>query len=78
MSSETSEIRSQKPRNYPKRNKLYLENGESLKIRISHEICLLPDNADLRADLTVPDGELGALLGVVSEADKELVVSCVA
>ena len=33
VSSETSEIRTQTPRNYPKRNKLHLEHGESLKTR---------------------------------------------
>jgi len=31
VSSETSEIRTQTPGNYPKRNKLHLEHGESLK-----------------------------------------------
>ena len=34
MSSETSAIRTQTPGNYPKRNKLYLEHGESLKTRM--------------------------------------------
>ena len=34
VSSETSAIRTQTPGNYPKRNKLHLEHGESLKIRI--------------------------------------------
>jgi len=34
VSSETSAIRNQTPGNYPKRNKLHLEHGESLKIRI--------------------------------------------
>ena len=33
VSSETSAIRTQTPGNYPKRNKLHLEHGESLKIR---------------------------------------------
>ena len=33
VSSETSEIRIQTPGNYPKRNKLHLEHGESLKTR---------------------------------------------
>ena len=33
VSSETSEIRTQTPGNYPKRNKLHLEHGESLKTR---------------------------------------------
>ena len=33
MSSETSAIRTQTPGNYPKRNKLHLEHGESLKTR---------------------------------------------
>jgi len=32
-SSETSPIRTQTPGNYPKRNKLHLEHGESLKTR---------------------------------------------
>jgi len=31
VSSETSAIRTQTPGNYPKRNTLYLEHGESLK-----------------------------------------------
>jgi len=34
VSSETSEIRNQTPGNYPKRNKLHLEHGESLKTRM--------------------------------------------
>ena len=34
VSSETSVIRTQTPGNYPKRNKLHLEHGESLKTRI--------------------------------------------
>ena len=38
MSSETSAIRTQTSGNYPKRNKLHLEHGESLKTRI---ICYL-------------------------------------
>ena len=33
VSSETSAIRIQTPGNYPKRNKLHLEHGESLKTR---------------------------------------------
>jgi len=32
--SETSAIRTQMPGNYPKRNKLHLEHGESLKTRL--------------------------------------------
>ena len=35
VSSETSAIRTQTPGNYPKRNELHLEHGESLKIRIT-------------------------------------------
>ena len=31
VSCETSAIRTQTPGNYPKRNKLHLEHGESLK-----------------------------------------------
>ena len=34
VSSETSAIRNQTPRNYPKRNNLHLEHGESLRTRI--------------------------------------------
>jgi len=34
-SSETSAIRTQTPGNYPKRNKLHSEHGESLKTRRS-------------------------------------------
>jgi len=33
VSSETSAIRNQTPGNYPKRNKLHLEKGDSLKSR---------------------------------------------
>ena len=33
VSSETSAIRTQMPGNYPKRNKLHLERGESLRTR---------------------------------------------
>jgi len=36
VSSETSAIRTQMPGNYPKRNKLHLEHGESLKTRIPY------------------------------------------
>jgi len=36
VSSETSAIRTQTPGNYPKRNKLDLEHGESLKTRLMH------------------------------------------
>jgi len=38
VSSETSAIRTQTPGNYPKRNKLHLEHGESLKTRIIREL----------------------------------------
>ena len=34
MSSETSAIRTQTPGNYPKRNNLHLEHGESLRTRL--------------------------------------------
>ena len=34
VSSETSAIKSQTPGNYPKRNKLHLQHGESLRTRI--------------------------------------------
>jgi len=35
VSSETSAIRTQTPGNYPKRNNLHLENGESLRTRFT-------------------------------------------
>jgi len=38
VSSETSAIRTQTPGNYPKRNKLHLEHGESLKTRMLYLI----------------------------------------
>ena len=38
VSSETSAIRTQTPANYPKRNKLHLEHGESLKTRLKKYI----------------------------------------
>ena len=34
VSSETSAIRTQTPGNYPKRNNLHLEHGESLRTRL--------------------------------------------
>jgi len=40
-------------------------------------LCLMADNGDLREDLKVPDGELGAQLRTDFEAGKELLVSCV-
>jgi hypothetical protein len=39
-------------------------------------LCLMADNGDLREDLKVPDGELGAQLRTDFEAGKELLVSC--
>jgi len=36
VSSETSAIRTQTPGNYPKRNRLHLQHGKSLKTRIIH------------------------------------------
>jgi len=39
VSSETSAIKSQTPGNYPKRNKLHLQHGESLKRRNNVYIC---------------------------------------
>ena len=35
VSSETSAIRTQTPGNYPKRNNLHLEHGESLRTSVS-------------------------------------------
>jgi len=37
VSSETSAIRTQTPGNYPKRNNLHLEHGESLRTRYGRE-----------------------------------------
>jgi len=48
VSSETSAIRTQTPGNYPKRNKLHLEHGESLKtinaqrLFITYIYCISP------------------------------------
>jgi len=36
VSSETSAIRTQTPGNYPKRNNLHLEHGESLRTKFSN------------------------------------------
>ena len=41
VSSETPAIRTQTPGNYPKRNKLHLEHGESLKTRINEYLLQL-------------------------------------
>jgi len=38
VSSETSAIRTQTPGNYPKRNNLHLEHGESLRTKLPHNI----------------------------------------
>jgi len=38
VSSETSAIRTQTPGNYPKRNKLHLEHGESLKTKFMTQV----------------------------------------
>jgi len=35
VSSETSATKSQTPGNYPKRNKLHLQHGESLRTRLT-------------------------------------------
>jgi len=40
VSSETSAIKSQTPGNYPKRNKLHLQHGESLRTRCRHYLAL--------------------------------------
>ena len=45
VSSETSAIRTQTPGNYPKRNNLHLEHGESLRTRkvfmcVTHTACV--------------------------------------
>ena len=53
VSSETSAIKSQMPGNYPKRNKLHLQHGESLRTKknkmiykiccgVAHEYCGIP------------------------------------
>jgi len=38
VSSETSAIKSQTPGNYPKRNKLHLQHGESLRTKKNKDI----------------------------------------
>ena len=40
VSSETSAIKSQTPGNYPKRNKLHLQHGESLESRLNLTSCI--------------------------------------
>jgi len=42
VSSETSAIRTQTRGNYPKRNTLHLEHGESLKTGVICFVCPLP------------------------------------
>ena len=44
VSSETSAIRTQTPGNYPKRNKLHLEHGESLKTRYLRFLSIVKPN----------------------------------
>jgi len=47
VSSETSAIRTQTPGNYPKRNNLHLEHGESLRTRslyTSSSVTLIMNN----------------------------------
>jgi len=63
VSSETSAIKSQTPGNYPKRNKLHLQHGESLRTRLN-KICHLliratcPTNIILlREDFRLPTSE---------------------
>jgi len=45
VSSETSAIRTQTPGNYPKRNNLHLEHGESLRAKLLNG--LLPINNEV-------------------------------
>ena len=52
VSSETSAIRTQTPGNYPKRNKLHLEHGESLKTRKRVMDCKLQSVCYLSLDLS--------------------------
>ena len=47
VSSETSAIRTQTPGNYPKRNKLHLEHGESLKTRMISKYSVEPDRPQM-------------------------------
>ena len=42
VSSETSAIRTQTPGNYPKRNNLHLEHGESLRTRLQVALSVRP------------------------------------
>jgi len=52
VSSETSAIRTQTPGNYPKRNKLHLEHGESLKTRLKKKQILHKWKVKLKKELT--------------------------
>ena len=55
VSSETSVIRTQTPGNYPKRNKLHLEHGESLKTILVLLLLLLLTAVELSAGGNSPN-----------------------
>jgi len=62
VSSETSAIRTQTPGNYPKRNKLHLEHGESLKTNLEFigrfsQKSAISDFTKIRSALTPADGQ---------------------
>jgi len=50
VSSETSAIRTQTPGNYPKRNNLHLEHGESLRTRMLQTVW---NELDYRVDVCI-------------------------
>jgi len=59
VSSETSATKSQTPGNYPKRNKLHLQHGESLRTK-KEFFCLaiIPEINILEGAIFSPDGLL--------------------
>jgi len=72
VSSETSAIRTQTPGNYPKRNKLQLEHGESYLILLRHlgivdvENALLAGQSGVRIPAEVRDFTLLQTVQTVS------------
>jgi len=82
MSSETSAIKTQTPGNYPERNKLYLEHGESFKNKnvmkmepiASSETSAIrtqaPGNYPKRNNLHLEHGESLKILQVQTESRK--------
>jgi len=61
VSSETSAIRTQTPGNYPKRNNLHLEHGESLRTRFNTFVKQL-DDEELSIGYFQQDGAIQFLI----------------